>query len=151
MNDKILTMALMMFLIIMGINSFLFMASTNMYDTEGHQLNIYLGIDDYSNDIQTNAQSIEIGTDTEFSSSLPATQQGITAVQRDGNPVGLATGADLAKLGIGVQLVLLKLATMFPIISPITSALIAFAFAIQGLAIAYLGSILIRGILGRIT
>ena len=151
MNDKVLTMAFMMFFVMIGINAFLFMASTNLYDASGHQLNIYYGIDDYGADIKTNTENISIDTDTQFSSSIPSQQQGITAVQRETDPIGLAATSDLAKIGIGVQLVLLKLSTMFPILSPITTAIIVFAFAIQGFAIAYLGSILIRGILGRIT
>lgn len=151
MNDKVLTMAFMLFFTMIGVNAFLYMASTNMYDTSGNQLNIYYGLDDFGNQIQTDAQNIDIDTDTGFSSSLPSSQEGITAVERGTDPVGLAVTNDLAKIGIGVQLVLLKLQSLFPIITPITTAIIVFAFAIQGFAIAYLGSILIRGILGRIT
>ena len=151
MNDKILTMAFMLFFIMIGINAFLYMASTNLYDSNGNQLNIYYGMDDYGDTITSNAQEIEISNSTEFSSSVPSQTQGISAVTRNSDPVGLSATNDIAKIGIGVQLVLFKVSDMFPILSPITTAIIAFAFAIQGFAIAYLGSILIRGILGRIT
>lgn len=151
MNDKILSMAFMLFFIMIGINAFLYMASTNLYTTNGEKLNIYYGMDDYANSIINDTQETEIGTSTDFSSDVPSQTQGITAVTRDTTPVGVAATNDLTKIGIGVQLVLLKLSTMFPILTPITTAIIAFAFAIQGFAVAYLGSILIRGILGRIT
>jgi len=151
MNDKVLTWAIMLTVIMIGINSFLYMGSANLYDSDGHPMNIYYGLDNYSSNIETKAEGITIDTDTSFSSSLPSQTQGIVAVESGGNPVGLDYTAEFQKLGIGVQLVMLKLGTMFPIISPITGAIVAMAFLIQGLAIAYLGSILIRGILGRIT
>lgn len=151
MNDKILTMAFMLFFVMIGINAFLYMASTNLYDNNGNPLNIYYGMDDFGSEIIDDAQATEIGTETDFSSDVPSQTQGITAVTRNDDPVGVAATNDLAKIGIGVQLVLLKISNLFPTLKPITTGIIAFAFAIQGFAIAYLGSILIRGILGRIT
>ena len=153
MNDKILTMALMLFFIMIGINAFLYMASSNLYEENGTQLNIYYGLDSggFGQEVEDKATDISIDTDTDFSSTLPSQSQGIVAVQSNSNPVGLDYTAELTKIGIGVQLVLLKLSDMFPIMAPILNAIVFFAFAIQGIAIAYLGSILIRGILGRIT
>ena len=152
MNDKILTMAMMPTFIMIGINGFLYMASTNLYDQTGNQLNIYYGLDDggYGSQIQTDVESIDIGTDTEFSSSVPSQQQGIVVAKQNDNPIGLDYMNLFGKLGFGVQLVLLNLSALFPIISPITNSIVIFAFLIQGYVIAYLGSILIRGILGRV-
>jgi hypothetical protein len=153
MNDKILTMALMLSLVMIGINAFLLMASTNLYDTEGNQLDIYYGLDSgaYGSQVQTDAQSIDFDSGVSISSELPSEQEGLTVVSRNDNPIGMDVTNELAKLGLGVQLVMLKFSEMFPVLTPIVNAVVFFAFAIQGLAIAYLGSILIRGILGRIT
>ena len=153
MNDKILTMALMLFMIMIGINAFLYMASTNLYNENGLPLNIYYGMDagGFGSQVQTNAEGIDISTDVELSSTTPSTTQGFTPANVLDNPVGAVYGNELAKLGIGVQLVMLKLGSMFPIISPILNAITFLAFAIQGFAMAYLFSILVRGIFGRLT
>ena len=153
MNDKILTWALMLTVIMIGINAFLLMASTNLYDASGNPLNIYYGLDSgaYGSQIQTDAQNITIDSGVSISSELPSQQQGLVVSTRDDVPTGMSYANDLAKLGVGVQLVMLKFSEMFPVLSPIVNAIVFFAFAIQGLAIAYLTSLLIRGILGRVT
>ncbi len=153
MNDKILTMALMLFMIMIGINAFLFMASTNLYSETGQPLNIYYGMDEggFGSQVQTTAEGIQVNTDVEMSSTTPSGTQGFTPATVAENPVGAVFGNELAKLGIGVQLVMLKLGSMFPIISPILNAIAFLAFAIQGFAMAYLFSILVRGIFGRLT
>jgi len=153
MNDKILSIAFMLTFIMIGINAFLYMGSTNLYDEEGNQLNIYYGLDTggFGTQVQTKAEDIEIGTDLETSSTVPSQQQGIVIAKTNNEPTGLSYTNELAKLGIGVQLVMLKLSDLFPIMSPILNGIVIFAFAVQGLAIAYLTSILVRGILGRIT
>lgn len=149
MNDKILTMAFMLSLVMLGVNGFLLMASENLYDQNGNQLDIYYGMDDSV--VETNVEGITIDAGVSISSELPSQSQGITVVKRNDNPVGLDYMSYLTKIGIGVQLVMLRFSEMFPVLSPIVNAVVFFAFAIQGLAIAYLGSILIRGVLGRIT
>lgn len=151
MNDKILTWALMLTVIMIGINAFLYMGSTNLYDQNGKQLNIYYGLDDQVDSWKTKAQDINIDTSTSFSSTLPSQSQGIVAATSNGNPIGIDYGAEFTKMGVGVELVMLKLGYLFPIISPITVAIAAFAFLVQGFAMAYLFSVMIRGILGRIT
>jgi hypothetical protein len=153
MNDKVLTMALMLFMIMIGINAFLYMGSTNLYNENGLPLNIYYGMDEgaFGSQVQTTAEGIEISTDVEMSSTTPSTTQGFTPATVSDNPVGVVYGNELAKLGIGVQLVMLKLGSMFPIISPILNAITFLAFVIQGFAMAYLFSILVRGIFGRLT
>lgn len=152
MNDKILTMALMLFFIMIGINAFLFMASTNLYDESGNQLNIYYGLENQSmgGDLEDKANATTISTDVSLSSTAPSTLQGLAIVNTNEVPSGISYTTELIKLGIGVQLVMLKLSDLFPIIAPIINAIVFFAFAIQGFAVAYLGSIMIRGILGRI-
>jgi hypothetical protein len=153
MNDKVLTMGLMLFMIMIGINAFLYMASTNLYNENGLPLNIYYGMDEgaFGSQVQNTAEGIEISTDVEMSSTTPSTTQGFTPATVSENPVGVVYGNELAKLGIGVQLVMLKLSSMFPIIAPILNAITFLAFAIQGFAMAYLFSILVRGIFGRLT
>jgi len=151
MNDKLLTIAFMLTLVMLGVNGFLLMASQNLYDQNGNQLNIYYGMDASATSAETNAEAIDIDAGVSISSEVPSQQQGITVVSKDSNPVGLDYMNDLTKLGIGVQLVMLKFSEMFPVLTPIVNAVVAFAFLIQGLAIAYLGSILVRGVLGRIT
>lgn len=151
MNDKLLTIAFMLTLVMLGVNGFLLMASENLYDQEGNQLNIYYGMDASATAAETDAEAIDIDAGVSISSEVPSQQQGITVVTRDSNPVGLDYMSDLVKLGVGVQLVMLRFSEMFPVLTPIVNAVVAFAFLVQGLAIAYLGSILIRGVLGRVT
>jgi len=124
MNDKVLTMGLMLFMIMIGINAFLYMASTNLYNENGLPLNIYYGMDEgaFGSQVQNTAEGIEISTDVEMSSTTPSTTQGFTPATVSENPVGVVYGNELAKLGIGVQLVMLKLSSMFPIIAPILNA-----------------------------
>jgi len=153
MNDKILTWAIMLTVVMIGINAFLFMASTNLYDEQGQPLNLYYGLDTggFGSTIQTDSEGISIDSGVSISSSAPSTIQGVTAVTRNDDLIGISYGQDLLKLGAGVQLIMLRLSELFPIIAPILNAIVFLAFAIQGFAVAYLGSIMIRGILGRIT
>lgn len=153
MNDKILTIALMLTLVMIGVNAFLYMASTNLYDTNGNQLNIYYGLDEgaYGSQVQTNAQNIDIGSGVSISSDVPSQQEGFTPATIASNPVGSFYGNDLQKLGLGVQLVMLKFSEMFPVLTAIVNAIVLFTFLIQGLAVAYVFSILVRGIFGRLT
>lgn len=152
MNDKILTIAFMLFFLMIGINAFLYMASTNLYDSEGNKLNIYYGLDDdgFGSDLVDTADATEIDAGVGFSSTVPSQQQGLIVGKTNDDPTGLSAFNEFYKLGAGVQLVLLKFSVMFPIIAPITTGIATFAFALQFFVIAYGLSILIRGILGRI-
>jgi len=97
MNDKVLTMALMLFMIMIGINAFLYMGSTNLYNENGEPLNIYYGMDEgaFGSQVQTNAEDIEINTDVEMSSTTPSTTQGFTPATVSDNPVGAVYGNEL--------------------------------------------------------
>jgi len=153
MNDKVLTMATFLFFIMIGINGFLYMASSNLYNENGTPLNIYYGLDDggFGSELQDNAQNTDISADVSLSSTIPSQQQGLIIGKTNDTPAGLNVFNEFAKLGAGVQLVMLKLSNMFPIVAPIINAIVFFAFALQMFVIAYGTSILVRGILGRLT
>jgi len=153
MNDKVLTMATLLFFIMIGINGFLYMASSNLYNEDGSSLNIYYGLDEggFGEEIKTNAENTEITVDPSLSSELPSQQQGLVIGKTNDVPAGLNVFNEFAKLGVGVQLVMLKLSNMFPIMAPIINAIVFFAFALEMFVVAYGTSILVRGILGRLT
>ena len=153
MNDKVLTIAIMLSFVLIGVNGFLLMASENLYDTQGQPLQIYYGMETggYGDQVRTDADGIEIGSDVSISSDLPSQQQGLIIAQRDNTPLGLAATTDLAKIVFGVELVMLKFSEMFPVLSPIINVFVLFAAALKTFVTAYLTSLLVRGILGRIT
>jgi len=97
MNDKVLTIAIMLSFVLIGVNGFLLMASENLYDTQGQPLQIYYGMETggYGDQVRTDADGIEIGSDVSISSDLPSQQQGLIIAQRDNTPLGLAATTDL--------------------------------------------------------
>jgi len=153
MNDKILTIAMFLFFIMIGINAFLYTMSFSLYHENGDRLNIYYGLDEggFGKELQTNAENTTIGTDVSISSTIPSQQQGLVIGKTNGVPAGLNVFNEFAKIGVGVQLIMFKFSDMFPSISPIFMGIVFFVSAIQMFVVAYGTSILARGILARLT
>jgi len=150
MNDAILNKAMTLFLILIGINAFLVMGSA-LYDTDGNSLNLFYGLEsgNLGSQIETESDSINVSTDLSMSSTSPSTDQGSTPFTVAGIPIGINFWNYIIIMALGVELIMLKFALMFPIIAPITGAISFFGFAIKIFVGAYLGSQLARAIVGR--
>lgn len=149
MNDKVLTMGILMFFLMIGVNGFLLMAA-NLYDGNGNTLDMFYGLS--SNNLSQGIadDDLEVTTSVSASSTTPSSSQGFTPVTINDEPAGLNPLNQMAVMVAGVQLVMLKFGDLFPIISPITGAVVFFVTAIQLLVGAYLGGQLVRSIFGRI-
>ena len=149
MNDKIMTMGMFIFFVLIGVNGFLLMGA-NLLDSEGNTLNLFYGLGNNSLSSQISDKDIEVGADLDSSSTLPSTSQGFIPVTIDGNPAGLDIISQMAIMVAGTQLIMLRFSELFPIISPIILSIVYLITAIQLLVVAYVGSILARSIFGRI-
>lgn len=86
------------------------------------------------------------------SSQTPVSEQEFTPIKRtiDDNPVGF-NGFDAAvTMALGVEMVMLTLSQIFAPVAPLFLAFAAIAFFIKAVAVAWLGSLVIRSIFGRI-
>jgi hypothetical protein len=104
----------------------------------------------YSN--QQASSSFYVESPSTDSSQTPVTEQGFTPGKRsiDDNPVGF-NGFDAAvTMALGVEMVMLTLSQIFTPVAPLFLAFAAIAFFIKAIAIAWLGSLAIRAIFGRI-
>lgn len=149
MNDKILTIGMFTFFILIGINGFLLMGA-NLYDSNGNNLDIFYGMTNSGLSQNISDKDITVATDLDASSTTPSSSQGFTPVTIDENPAGLDIISQMAIMVAGTQLIMLKFSEMFPILAPITNAIVFLITAIQLLVVAYIGSILVRSIVGRI-
>lgn len=149
MNDKVLTMGIMIFFLMIGVNGFLLMGS-NLLDQEGNSLDMFYGLSTsgLGSDIQN--ADLEITTDVTASTDLPSSNQGFTPITIDSQPAGLNPLNQMIVMVAGVQLVMLKFSELFPIIAPITNSIVFFVTAIQLFVGAYLGGQLVRSIFGRV-
>lgn len=149
MNDKILTIGMFLFFILIGINGFLLMGA-NLYDQSGNNLTLFYGMTDsgLSGDIAD--KEINVSATLDSSSTTPSTTQGFTPVQINQDPAGLNIISQMTIMVAGTQLIMLRFSEMFPIISPITNAIVFLVTAIQLLVVGYLGSVLVRSIFGRV-
>lgn len=149
MNDKIMSIGMFLFFILIGINGFLLMGA-NLYDSEGNNLDLFYGMT--SSGLSGNIADKDIGVSAtlDSSSTTPSTTQGFTPVKIDDQPAGLDLLSQMTIMVAGTQLIMLKFSELFPIISPITNAIVFLVTAIQLLVVGYLGSMLVRSIFGRV-
>jgi len=152
MNDKMLTIAMRLLLVMIGINAFLLMGDA-LLDQSGARLDIFYGLEDNSlgSNLSSQSDSIQINTDLEASSTSPTGFQGFTPITNNDNPIGLDFLRYPAIMVAGIELVMLKFSALFPIIAPITTAIALFAAMLKIMVASYFGSMLVRGIVGRIT
>lgn len=104
----------------------------------------------YSN--QKTDSNFYVTAPTTDSSQSPTNEQGFIPIKRtiDDNPVGF-NGFDAAiTMALGVEMVMLTLSEIFAPIGALFLAFAAVAFFIKAIAVAWLGSLVIRAIFGRI-
>lgn len=92
-------------------------------------------------------------TNGQNSSTQPADSQGCVPMRRtiDNNPVSFGSFDAAVTMALGIELVMTQLSIIFWPIAPIFLAFAALAFFIKAVAVAWLSSLVIRGILGRLS
>lgn len=101
---------------------------------------------------QSQNSTFYIDAPTSDSSQSPTNEQGFTPIKRsiDDNPVGF-NGFDAAvTMALGIEMVMLTLASIFSPVAPLFLAFAAIAFFIKAIAVAWLGSLVLRTIFGRV-
>lgn len=148
MNDKLLTMAFMVTFIAIGINGFLVMGS-QFVDQEGNTIPAFTNLTNNAiTDLQN--ESYDINAPTSNSSDAPADAEGFTPITVGGQIAGLQPLQYLEIGVLGIQNVLLWFGGTFPMFVPITTAILVFVTVMQMIAVAYIGSVLVRSIFGRV-
>lgn len=152
MIEKAMSIAMFLFFIMIGINGFLYMASSTFYTESGVPMDMYYGLDTggFGSDLDDKAKSIEISPDIGLSSSAPSQTQGFVPIQSSDKPVALDWASEFMKLGFGASLVLFRFSQLFPLIAPIINAIATLTFVIQGFGMAYIGGSLGRSLVGRL-
>lgn len=153
MNEKWFNYAVALTIMMIMVNAFITIgASQPNADGSG---NIYL-INNVNNAFNYSSQkdnsNFYIEAPTSDSSQSPTNEQGFTPIKRsiDDNPVGF-NGFDAAvTMALGVEMVMLTLATIFSPVGALFLAFAAIAFLIKAIAIAWIGSLIVRAIFGRV-
>jgi hypothetical protein len=153
LNEKWFNYAIVLTVIMVFVNAFITVGA-GQPNADG-SLNLYL-LNSTNNTLSYN--SLKNSSDFDFnsayydSSSSPTNEQGLTPVTRpsDSVPVGLNAFDAAVTMAVGVELVMLTLAAIFWPVAALFYAVAGVAFFIKAIVVAYLGSILIRSILGRI-
>lgn len=159
MNDRWFNFAIAITIFTIMANGFLLMASLQP-DQNGHYNPLF---EEMSNSKLTYSQikvssNVNIGQGSGSngdSSTTPTSEQGFTPITNTntGNPVGLNM-LDYAFIGaVGFESIMYKLASVFMIngvLNPIFLALAGIGFFSKTILIAYLGSVLLRPIFGRV-
>lgn len=153
MNEKWFNYAVAMTILMIFVNAFITIGASQLNADGSSNLYLVNNVNNafsYSN--QKSNSTFYIGTSTGDSSQSPTNEQGFTPIKRsiDDNPVGF-NGFDAAiTMALGVEMLMLTLSTIFSPVAPLFLAFAAIAFLIKAIAIAWLGSILVRSIFGRV-
>lgn len=152
MNDKILGMACLFFFVMIGINGFLLYAA-QLQDPEGNTMNLFYGMSTsgLSGDVTTTANTITVDPGTSDSSTAPANEQGFPIINVNSKPAGLSAPDQFVIMVAGTQLVMGKFSEMYPPMAPIFNILIFVATALQVFVAIYLGSVLARALVARVS
>ena len=153
MNEKWFNYAISLTIVMILVNAFITIGATQPNADGSSNLYLVNNVNNafsYSN--QSESGDFYLESPSTDSSQSPTNEQGFTPVKRtiDDNPVGF-TGFDAAlTMTLGVELVMLTLAAIFVPVAPLFLAFTAIAFFIKAIAIAWLGSLVIRAIFGRV-
>lgn len=92
-------------------------------------------------------------SNSQNSSTAPADSQGCIPIKSTETdlPMSFEAVSMLPLMAAGVQIIMLNLATIFWPVAPILWAIAAVCTLIQLIAVAWVSSLLIRGILGRLS
>jgi len=153
LNEKWFNYAVVLTIMMILVNAFIAIGASQL-NADGSS-NLYLTSNvnnafSYSN--QKADSNFYVEAPTTDSSQTPTNEQGFTPIKRgiDDNPVGFTSFNAGIMMALGVELVMLTLAGIFYPVAPLFLAFAAIAFFIKAIAIAWLGSVLLRPILGRV-
>ena len=154
MNEKIVTMMMMITFITIGINGTLAM-NAQLLDAEGRSILVHTNL--VNNQI-TDLSEKDFDTNSpcgDATSQEPGLAEGcvpITITDSRGNTQagGLDPLSTFVIIVGGVQIILLYFSTTYPFLSPITFAIFGIVTSIQAFTVAYFASIVLRSIFGRI-
>ena len=151
MNEKWMNYGIIITLLMLFTNAFILVAASQP-DQNNQFSAVLFGA------TNNNMEYSNISTDYSYtysesgdSSQTPTNEQGFTPITNTstGTPAGLDALSIVLLGSIGLELQLIQLALIFPFISPIFYAIISFALIIKAIVVAYLGSVLVRAIVGR--
>jgi len=153
MNEKWFNYAIALTIVMIFVNAFITMGAAQP-NQNGVYSSLLMGNQNDSltySTMKTNSE-FSLNARTTDTSQSPTEEQGFTPVTRtiDDNPVGFNSFDAAITMTLGVELVMLTLANIFSPVAPIFLGLTAIVFFIKAIAIAWLGSIAIRSIFGRI-
>ncbi len=153
MNEKWFNYAISLTIVMILVNAFITIGASQP-NADGTS-NLYLlnnvnNAFSYSN--QKSDSNFYLDPPTSDSSQSPTNEQGFTPIKRsiDDNPVGF-NGFDAAiTMALGIEMIMLTLSQIFLPVAPLFLAFAAIAFFIKAIAVAWLGSIVLRTIFGRV-
>jgi hypothetical protein len=153
LNEKWFNYGVALTILMIFVNAFITVGATQQ-NADG-SYNLYLL---NSQNSSLSYQQQKTNSDFDFnsayynSSTSPTNEQGFTPVLRttDSTPTGLNAFDVAVIMAIGVELVMLTLANIFWPVAALFYAIASVAFLIKAIMVAYLGSVLVRSIVGRI-
>jgi hypothetical protein len=153
LNEKWFNYAMTLTIIMIFVNAFITIGASQP-NADG-TYNLYL-INSQNNAFsyqqQKNFGGFDVNSAYYDSSTSPTNEQGFTPVLResDSAPVGLNAFDAAVTMALGIEMLMLTLANIFWPVAALFYAIAALAFFVKAIVVAYLGSVLVRSIVGRI-
>jgi len=149
MNDKVLSIAIMLVLVTIGINSFYALAG-GFYDMEGDPIGSYDSEQFNSQYNQVHNADITISSgETGATSTQPSGEDSVQAFEINGGLGGLEAARTITNMTTGTQQILLSWEREYLFLSPIFWGIIFVISAIQIFVAGYFASVIVRAIFGR--
>lgn len=153
MNEKWFNYAIALTIVMILVNSFITIGASQPNADGSSILYLVNNVNNaFSYSEQKSSGDFYVQSPSGESSQTPVSEQEFTPIKRtiDDNPVGF-NGFDAAvTMALGVEMVMLTLSQIFTPVAPLFLAFAAIAFFIKAIAVAWLGSLVIRSIFGRI-
>ena len=153
MNEKWFNYAISLTIMMIFVNAFITIGASQL-NADGSS-NLFL-MNSTNNALtyeqQKQNSGFNIAPNSSDSSQSATTEQGFTPITRttDSAPVGLNALSALTTMAIGIELVMLQLAQIFWPVAALFYSIAGVAFLIKAIAAAWLGSIAVRAIFGRV-
>lgn len=153
MDVKWFNYAVSLTILMIMVNAFITIGSAQP-NAQG-KLNLFLlnnSNDAFSYSNQKTNSSFYIESAINSSSQSPTNEQNFAPIKRsiDDSPVGFEGFDAAVTMAFGLELVMLSLAGVFVVVAPLFWGIAAIAFLIKSVVIAWLGSLVIRSILGKV-
>ncbi|HNV62441.1 MAG TPA: hypothetical protein PKN54_05760 [Candidatus Cloacimonas acidaminovorans] len=148
MNEKWFAYAISLSIMLIFINSFVTMGA-GLVDANGNGIGLLQSStnNQYSYDTLKSSSNYGINVPANDSSQSPTSEQGytpITSATDTSKSKALDSIGIIVNLGVGFELLMGKLATIFPPVAPLFWSVAGFAFFIKLVALTWLASIVVR-------